>query len=112
MRETDTGCASDIRNTVVETLEHVLRLKLAEARWERLAELIEIAIEAQTAGDLDGLKQAADQLELAGPVRVTRIGGDDPIPPPAEIRERANELIYSLQSAQAALAATHDENSR
>jgi hypothetical protein len=88
-----------------QVLEYILKLELAPARWERLAGLIEIAIDATEAGDLDGLRQATVELELAGPVRVIRIGDTPVVPPPPKVRERVNYLVDALRAAD-----TEDED--
>jgi len=98
MRETDSDSGPTTRAAARDVLEYILRLELPEARWERLGVIIDLAIDAEAAGDLDGLAQATIELELAGPVRVIRIGpgSAQPVPPPPKVRERANQLIESV----------------
>jgi hypothetical protein len=91
-----------IRADALEVLEYILKLELTPARWERLAGLIEAAIDAEAAGDTHGLRQATVELELAGPVRVIRIGDTPAVPPPPKVRERVNYLVHELRTAGAA----------
>ncbi len=102
-----TGADAETR-AAREILEHILKLEMAPARWERLSHLIEIAIGAEAAGDRDGLRHATVELELAGPVRITRIGDSPSVPPPPAVRERVNHLIHAL-STDAGRDAGEDE---
>ncbi len=92
------GADPGTRGAAIEVLEYIVQLEMTPARWERLTELIDIAIQAATAGDRDGLRQATVELELAGPVRITRIGDSPSVPPPQGVRERVNHLIHALST--------------
>jgi hypothetical protein len=104
----DSSLDRGIRGDALQVLEYILKLELAPARWERLAGLIEIAIDAEAAGDTDGLRQATIELELAGPVRVIRIGDAPAVPPPPRVRERVNYLVHELRTAGAAAEGEDD----
>jgi hypothetical protein len=93
--------AAEIRASALAVLDYILKLELTKARWERLAAIIEVAIAAEAAGDLDGLRQATAELELAGPVRVVRIGGDPVVLPPPQVRERMDDLRDLMRNADA-----------
>lgn len=84
-----------IRASALHVLDYLMRLKLTEARWERVGGILAIAADAAAAGDLGTLRSVVGELELAGPVRVIRIGGAPVGPPPPKIRERV-ELVRSL----------------
>lgn len=90
---------AEIRHEAATVLENVLRWELAQTRWDRLAETVDIAVTAEAAGDLNALRQATIQLELSGPVRVIRIGSPSTMPPPRPLRERVADLIHSLRGA-------------
>jgi hypothetical protein len=90
---------AEIRRDAVSVLENVLGWELAPARWDRLAETIDIAGAAEAAGDLNALREATIQLELSGPVWVIRIGSPSTVPPPPPLRERVTDLIHSLRGA-------------
>jgi hypothetical protein len=77
-----------------------LRWELTEVRWNQLTETIDIAIAAHASGDMDALQDATIQLEVAGPVRITRIGATPQVPPPPPVRERVNHLIHALGEEQ------------
>jgi hypothetical protein len=98
MMDTDGSNEQGIRPAAIQVLEYILRLELSPARWEQLAAIIDIAIDAEAAGDLAGLRAATVELELAGPVRVVRIGAAEAGPPPPKVRERANILVHKLES--------------
>jgi hypothetical protein len=80
----------------VLVLEDLLTLELSPARWEGIAGVLEALVTEVAAGDLNNLAEATIQLELAGPVRITRIGAMPTEPPPPRVRERINQLIHSL----------------
>ena len=92
--------AADLRSSTLAVVQYTLRLKLQKATWERVAEIIETAIAATAAGDLESLRTAGGELMLVSPVRI--IKGDGPPSESADQRifERANVLIDSLQSMQ------------
>lgn len=47
-------------------------------------------------GDGDALREATAELELTGPVRITRIGAKSLVPVPEQTRDRANHLVHAL----------------
>jgi hypothetical protein len=92
----DAAAKMKIRMRVDKVLERVLGLWLPPADWEQLAEIVEAAIAAEAAADLDGLQEAAAGLEMAAPARIIKIG--EPVgPPPAPVRERVEALQSSLR---------------
>jgi hypothetical protein len=91
--------AAEIRAEAVAILENVLRWELAPARWGRLTEAIDAAVAAEAAGDLEALQEATIQLELSGPVRITRIGSTSTVPPSPVVHERVTSLIHTLRRA-------------
>jgi len=84
----------------VRIVQYILKLKLPPARWERVAEIIEAAIAAAAADDLEGLRRATDDLTLVGPVRIIKVDGVPAESAGQKIFERANVLIYALQPMQ------------
>jgi hypothetical protein len=80
----------------VHVLQDLLLWELSPARWDGIAGILD-ALAAEVAdSDLSNLAEATIQLELAGPVRITRIGAASTEPPPPRVRERINQLIHSL----------------
>jgi hypothetical protein len=100
MRGTDDNGAR-ARATLLQVLVYILKLEMTLPRWERLASVIELAAEALAAGDLEALRQAISELQLADQVRVVRIGTAPAVPPPPKVRERVNYLVYELRGADA-----------
>jgi DNA-binding SARP family transcriptional activator len=104
--------AADLRSSTLAVVQYTLRLKLPQAAWERVCEIIETAITATAAGDLESLRKAGGELMLVSPVRI--IKGDGPPSEPADqkVFERANVLIDSLQSMRPASAEDADGKDR
>jgi hypothetical protein len=84
------------RASIFRVLDYVLQIELTQARWERVGDILAIAIEAAAAGDLDGVLGAVNELRAIGPVRVIRIGGTQVGPPPPTVREREDVLRQAL----------------
>ncbi|MFC5824737.1 CATRA system-associated protein [Nonomuraea insulae] len=91
-QSTETEIISDAR----AVLRDMLEWKLTPARWEQLSETIDIAVTAEKSGDLEALQRVTIELELAGPVRVTRLGARPTVAAPPRVRERVNLLVYEL----------------
>ncbi len=88
-----------IRADAVRTLSHVPRWELSPARWELLGAMLDTLAAAAAEADADAIALATADLELAGPMRITRIGAarTDRQEAPPRIRERVNELIHVLR---------------
>ena len=95
-----------------EVLGSILKRELPPARWSRLAEIVEAAIAADRAADLDGLREATGELELTGTVRILRIGGAPIVPAPKPVRERIEVLQSSMQAAGANAKPGEDKNEK
>jgi hypothetical protein len=85
-----------VREDAVHVLEDLRLLELSPARWEGIAGILEALAAEVAVGDLSNLAEATIQLELAGPVRLIRIGAVPSEPPPPLVRERINQLIHTL----------------
>lgn len=77
-------------------LQDLLEWELSAARWDGVARILDALADSLELGDLYTLAKATTQLEVAGPVRIVRIGAASSEPPPPPVRERANELIHKL----------------
>ncbi|MFD7135562.1 CATRA system-associated protein [Streptomyces sp. NPDC059894] len=107
----------ELREAALVVLRDVRLWRLPPDRWERLARLLDTAAGALRAGDAHRFDQATVDLELAGPVRITRIGDTHrgsaresaPTPAPPPVRERLNHLIHTLSGGPGAMA---DEDGR
>ncbi|MGM1064545.1 CATRA system-associated protein [Saccharothrix sp. Mg75] len=70
--------------------------RLDEARWTAVDEAVVELSRAVLERDRDAFGVAAADLELAVPRRITRIGDEPVVPPPARVLELANELVRTL----------------
>lgn len=89
----------EIRDSALTVLRDATLWRLSPARWELLADLLDVAVAAHGAGDSAGLDAATARLEAAGPVRITRIGAPLGEPAPPAVRERLNHLIHALSGS-------------
>jgi CATRA-Associated Small Protein len=83
----------------MDVVREVESWRLAEVRWERVREILGSLAAALAARDLPALRDATTDLELIGPVRLTRIGATPVVAPPPKVRERVNHLVYTLTEA-------------
>lgn len=91
---------AEVRHDALSVLPDVLSWRLSTARWEAIAGGVEALAAYLDLGDLAGAREIVIQLELAGPVRITRIGAVPQEPPPPRVRERVNELIHRLSGGE------------
>jgi hypothetical protein len=77
-------------------IEDALRWQLPEARWRGIEQALGAIDAALVADDPEALVAATVRLELAGPMRITRIGGAPVVPPPPPLRDRLNRLVFAL----------------
>ncbi|MGX1543065.1 CATRA system-associated protein [Streptomyces adustus] len=88
----------ETRDDAVDVLTDLLEWQLVEERWEGVDAILRSLTEALAAGDGAALRNATAELELAGPIRITRIGAEPLIPAPDRTRDRANRLVHALGS--------------
>jgi hypothetical protein len=93
---TDSGNVFDARAEALAVVSDALQWRLAEARWQAIKQVLIGMDAALAAGDLDALAGATADLELAGPLRITRIGATPVVPPAPPVRDLLNRLVYSL----------------
>lgn len=84
------------RTEALDVISDALQWRLADARWAAIEEVLAAMDAALSANDTEALAAATADLELAGPVRITRIGAVPVVPPPPAIRDRLNRLVHSL----------------
>jgi hypothetical protein len=104
--------AADPRSSTLAVVAYILKLKLPHATWERVSEIIEAAITAADAGDLESLRETAGELMLVSPVRIIKGDGLPNEPAEQKVFERANVLITTLQSMRPAPAEGTDGKER
>jgi hypothetical protein len=93
---------SQVRSDALVVLRDMLHWRLPPARWEEIKGVLDslergLGQELALADpeQLAALSQATITLELAGPVRITRISAAGTAMPDA-IRDRVNHLIHDL----------------
>ena len=93
---------ASVRAEALDVISDARSWRLAGTRWAAIEQVLAAMDAALAAGDVTALATATTDLELAGPVRITRIGADPVVPPPPAIRDRLNELVHSLGGVPAA----------
>ena len=88
--------AADVRTEALDVVSDALQWQLADARWQAIEQMLAAMAAALEVDDLEALAAATADLELAGPLRITRIGATPIVPPPPPIRDRLNRLVHSL----------------
>lgn len=88
--------AEEERAEALETLADVVEWRLPVERWDHVADIVETLAQAFAYGDMAGFRDGVIDLEMVGPVRVTRIGTTPSVPPPERVRDRVNHLVHSL----------------
>lgn len=86
----------EARDDAVNVLQDLVEWHLAPQRWERVDSIVGSLVDALARGDGEALREATAELELTGPVRITRIGTQSVIPVPERTRDRANHLVHTL----------------
>jgi hypothetical protein len=97
---------AEVRRDALSVLRDMLGWRLSTARWEAIAGSVEALAAYLDLGDLAAARDIVIQLELAGPVRITRIGAVPAQPPPPPVRERVNHLIHRLSGGESRAATT------
>lgn len=92
------GFDDETRADAVAVLTDILEWQLVPQRWERVEQIVDSLAEALAGGDVAAVREATAELELAGPVRATRIGATPLVPVPERVRDRTNHLVHSLGS--------------
>jgi hypothetical protein len=98
----NSAAAGGVRADALDVLSDALSWRLADARWAAIDQVIAAMSAALEADDVAALAAATADLELAGPVRITRIGAVPVVPPPPAVRDRLNQLVHSLGGVPAA----------
>ncbi|HUY46730.1 MAG TPA: CATRA system-associated protein [Streptosporangiaceae bacterium] len=98
----ESGDVVDVRAEALDVVSDALQWRLAEARWQAIEQVLSAMDAALEADNLDALAAATADLELAGPLRITRIGATPVVPPAPPVRDRLNQLVHSLGGVPAA----------
>jgi hypothetical protein len=100
MNEGTGTAAAEVRAEALDLLQDALEWQLAEGRWQAIEHTLIAMDAALAANDLAALTAATADLELAGPLRITRIGATPMVPAAPPIRDRLNHLVYVLGGKQ------------
>lgn len=92
----DTSDAAGVRAEALDVISDALQWRLSDARWQAIEPVLVAMSAALAADDPGALTAATADLELAGPTRVTRIGAIPVVAPPQPVRDRLNQLVFSL----------------
>jgi hypothetical protein len=92
----DSGDGADVRAEALDVVSDALQWRLADARWQVIEQVLIAMDAALAAADLDALAAATADLELSGPLRITRIGATPVVPPTPPVRDLLNRLVFSL----------------
>jgi CATRA-Associated Small Protein len=87
---------AEVYEAAHDVVSDSLSWRLPEARWARVMEILQLMDEAISAGDPVALDNGTVELELAGPVRITRIGTTQQVPPPPTVLERLTRTARVL----------------
>ena len=107
-RSWDSGVAVDVRAEALDVASDALLWRMTDTRWHVIEHVLVAMDAALEAVDLDALAAATTDLELAGPLRITRIGGAPVVPPPPPIHYRLNRLVHSLDGTATQRDETED----
>jgi len=90
-----------VRADALRAASDALEWRLTGERWLTIQQVVAAMAAALETDDLDALKAATAELELVGPVRIVRIGTPPVVPPPPQVRDRLNRLVYTLDGTTA-----------
>jgi hypothetical protein len=85
-----------LRADALDVLQDVIQWRLTATRWATVRGALDAMRAAYDAGEVDALREAVYDLELAGPVRANSLAGDEVGEPPAPVYDVANRLQHDL----------------
>jgi hypothetical protein len=88
----------DIRDEALDILQEAMAWRLPIHRWNAVSRALDVLDAALHEDATDRVREAVHGLELAGPIRATRLEDTSALPPSSPIRLRINELVHSLRS--------------
>jgi hypothetical protein len=80
----------------LNVLRDATKWRLTSARWGVVANAVRAMAAALVSGDVRAFRDAVSDLELAGPVRATRVGDTPTVPAPEPVLEEIYELIHTV----------------
>ena len=100
------GLDAESAEDALGVLADVTSWRLTDGRWSTVTTLLAALVDAVENGDVDAFRAATIQLELSSPTRITRIGAEPAVPPPAPVLEIADSVVHRLLPRD---GRTHDE---
>jgi hypothetical protein len=98
-RDHSNGDFAGVRAEALQVAQDALQWRLTQTRWPSVEQALIAMDAALVSEDPEALAAATADLEMAGPMRITKIGAA-PIDPPPPVRDRLNRLVHSLGVAQ------------
>ncbi|MFI5590008.1 CATRA system-associated protein [Amycolatopsis sp. NPDC051758] len=86
----------DLRSDVLDILSDAVQWRLPAARWEGVEKLVQALHYAIKQGDSAKLEEILGDLELAAPLRITPIGGEQTTPATSKLRNIAAGVVHDL----------------
>lgn len=84
----------------IDVLQDLVLWELTAQRWEHAARILDRIAAALSARDVEELRDAVAELELSGPVRLSRIGSALKTGIPQPVFDRRNTLVHALTAEQ------------
>lgn len=104
----DSDFDGGLRSYAIAVIGEIPEWRVTAAAWEYLSELTEAAEAATAERDWLRLREITDEVELASPLRATRLGKQPDKDPqretseqqaPEAVRERVNRLVHDLRTS-------------
>jgi hypothetical protein len=86
----------------LDALQEASQWQLTDAKWAAVEQILDAMQTALESRDLEALVAATTDLELAGPLRLLKIGTKQPVEAPPPTRDRLNRMVDSLGGAKPA----------
>jgi hypothetical protein len=83
----------------LDALQDASQWQLTDAKWAAVEQILDAMQAALDSHDLEALATATTDLELAGPLRLIKIG-TKPVEPPPPTRDRLNRMVDSIGGAK------------
>jgi hypothetical protein len=107
----DSADIPDARAEALAIVADACQWQLAGERWHSVEQVLIEMEAALAAGDRRGLATATADLELAGQLRITKIGDAPVVPPTPPVRYQLDRLVHSLGGTPPA-SQHHDDPER
>jgi hypothetical protein len=97
----DSAAYAEALGAALDALQDALQWQLTDARWAAVEQILDAMQAALESHDLEALVAATTDLELAGPLRLLKIGTKEPpVQPQPRTRDRLNQMVDSIGGAK------------